>query len=112
MELGVGIEDYNDVAFRFFNGTEWKEFSKSGQLLADEQFNSRLNRVSGYVQQYVECISTGIFPIITRVDTYVDSVEEGEAPLTPKSPTKPCSYCAYTRICRVGAFVDSSQTDI
>lgn len=111
VELGVGIEDYNDVAFRFFNGTEWKEFSKSGQLLSDEQFNSRLNRVSGYVQQYVECISTGIFPIITRVDTYVDSIEEGEAPLTPKDPTKPCSYCAYTRICRVGAFVESSQTD-
>ena len=111
VELGIGIEDYNDVAFRFFNGTEWKAFSKSEQLVYDEQFNARLNRVSGYVQQFVDSISNGIFPIITRVDTYVDSVEEGDEPLTPKDRTKPCSYCAYTRICRVGAFVESSQTD-
>ena len=111
VELGIGIEDYNDIAYRFFNGTEWKEFSKSKQLLYDEQFDSRLNRVSGYVQQFVDNISNGIFPIITRVNTYVDSVEEGDAPLTPKDPTKPCSYCAYKRICRVGAFVESYQTD-
>ena len=114
VELGIGVEDYNDVAFRFFNGTEWKEFSKSGQLLYDEQFNSRLNRVNGYIQQYVESISKGIFPLITHVthgDTYVDSVEEGDTPVVPKDPTKPCSYCAYKRICRVGAFVESYQTD-
>lgn len=112
VELGIGIEDYNDIAFRNYNGAEWKPVgTRSGQLLYDEQFNSRLNRVSEYVQQFVESISNGIFPIITRVDTYVDSVEEGHAPLTPKDPTKPCSYCAYKRICRVGAFVESSQTD-
>ena len=111
VELGVGIEDYNDVAFRFFNGTEWKKFSKSGQMLEDGLFDARLNRVNGYIEQYVESISNGVFPIITRVDNYVDSEEEGDAPLTPKDPTKPCSYCAYKRICRVGAFVESSQTD-
>ena len=112
VELGIGIEDYNDIAFRNYNGAEWKPVgTNSGQLLYDEQFESRLNRVSGYIQQYVESISNGIFPIITRVDSYVDSVEEGQAPLTPKDHTKPCSYCTYKRICRVGAFVESSQTD-
>ncbi len=112
VELGIGIEDYNDIAFRNFNGSDWGPVgTRSGQLLYDEQFESRLNRVNGYIEQYVENISNGIFPIITRVDTYVDSVEEGDAPLTPKDPTKPCSYCAYKRICRVGAFVESSQTD-
>lgn len=112
VELGIGIEDYNDIAYRNYNGTEWRPVgTSSGQMLFDEQFNSRLNRVSGYIQQYVENISNGIFPIITRVDTYVDSIEEGDIPFTPKDPTKPCSYCAYKRICRVGAFVEASQPD-
>lgn len=112
VELGIGKEDYNDIAYRNYNGTEWKPVGTSSrQLLFDEHFNSRLNRVNGYIQQYVSGISNGIFPLITRVDTFVDSVEEGDAPLTPKEPTQPCSYCAYSRICRVGAFVEASQTD-
>ncbi len=111
VELGIGVDLYNDIAYRNFNGTEWKPFGKSGQLLDDMLFEIRLERVSGYVQQYVENISNGIFPLITRVDTYVDSVEEGDSPLTPKDPTKPCSYCAYKRVCRVGAFAEEYQTD-
>ncbi len=112
VELGFGNEEFNDITYRNYNGTAWNTVgTTSGQLLYDEQFNARLNRVSGYVQQYVDSISNGIFPIITHVDTYVDSVEEGEVPLTPKDRTKPCSYCAYKRICRVGAFVEASQTD-
>ena len=111
VELGIGVEEYNDIAYRSFNGTEWKQFSKSGQLLNDELFVGKLERVSGYVQHYVENIVNGIFPLITRVDSYADSEVEGDAPITPKEPTKPCSYCAYSRICRVGAFVDSPQTD-
>ncbi len=118
VELGVGRENYNDIAYKNFNGTEWKPVgSTSGQVLCDEdaQFNALLNRVVGYVQQYVENISKGVFPIITRVnicgDSYVNSEEEGDLPLTPKEPTQPCKYCAYKRICRVGAFVESFQTD-
>lgn len=111
VELGLGKDTYNDIAFRNFNGTEWKHFSKSRQLIDDELFDRRLTRVNGYVQQYVESISNGIFPLITHVETFVDFEDEGDTPITPKDITKPCNYCAYKRICRVGAFVEVSQSE-
>ncbi|MDE0482711.1 MAG: PD-(D/E)XK nuclease family protein [Candidatus Poribacteria bacterium] len=111
VELGLGKDTYNDIAFRNFNGTEWKLFSKSRQLIDDELFDRRLTRVRGYVQQYVESISNGIFPLITHVETFVDFEDEGDTPITPKDITKPCNYCAYKRICRVGAFVEASQSE-
>jgi ATP-dependent helicase/DNAse subunit B len=111
VELGIGAESFNDIAYRNFNGSEWKMASKSGQLLDDELFDRRLARVSGYVQQYVDSIVNGIFPLITHVDSFVDSAEDGDAPITPKDITAPCSYCAYKRVCRVGAFAEASQSE-
>ena len=112
VDLGIGMEDCEEITYRNFNGTKWTSFGLTNkQMLDDQLFYKRLNRVSGYVQQFVENISNGIFPIITSVDTFVDKEKDGNAPLTPKDRKKPCSYCSYSRICRVGAFVGSSQTD-
>lgn len=111
VELGIGAEFQNGPAYKGFKGKDWKKFSSSGQLLEDECFDEILERVSGYVQQYVCSISNGKFPLITRVDTFVDSKEEGDTPITPKNRTEPCNYCDYKRVCRVGAFVESSESD-
>ena len=112
VELGIGTKSKNGVAYNFYNGTDWKSVSSSsGQLLEDETFNERLARVSGYVQQYVNSISNGSFPLITRVETFVDSEEEGDTPITPSNKTAPCNYCSYKRVCRVGAISEVSQSD-
>ena len=111
VELGIGAEFQNGIAYKGFRGKDWKKFSSSGQLLKDELFDERLERVSGYVQQYVDSISNGNFPLITRVETFVDSEEEGDAPITPRNKTAPCSYCDYKRICRVGAISESPSSD-
>ncbi|RKU17760.1 hypothetical protein C6500_14215 [Candidatus Poribacteria bacterium] len=112
VELGIGIESQNGIAYENYNGTDWRSISsRNGQLLDDEVFDARLARVSGYVQQYVDCISNGTFPLITRVETFVDSEEEGDTPITPSNKTAPCSYCSYKRVCRVGAISETSQSD-
>ena len=126
VELGIGEQSLNGFAFRNYNGKEWKKFSSSGQLLENEVFNDRLLRVSGYVQQYVDSISKGNFPLITRVKTFspeedgvvqtdeygfVDAKEHGDKPLTPRNKTAPCRYCAYKRVCRVGVVSEESQSE-
>ena len=112
VELGIGTEFLNGEAFKNYNGTDWRSVSsRSGQLLDNEIFEARLVRVSGYVQQYVDSIANGDFPLITRVDTFVDSEEEGNTPITPKNKTEPCNYCAYKRACRVGAIAEVSPSD-
>ena len=112
VELGIGTKSQNGVAFEGYNGTDWKSVSsRSGQLLEDEIFDDRLVRVTGYVQQYVDSISKGNFPLITRVETFVDSEEEGDTPITPNHKTEPCNYCNYKRACRVGAISEVSQID-
>ena len=111
VELGIGTESENGGAYNTYNGSDWKSANKSGQLLEDETFNDRLARVSGYVQQYVDSISKGTFPLITRVETFVDSEEEGDTPITPRNKTEPCNYCRYKRVCRVGAISEAPQSD-
>ena len=132
VELGIGTEFLNGDAFKNYNGTDWRSVSsRNGQLLEDEIFDDRLVRVSGYVQQYVDSISKGNFPLITRVETFVRSEEEveegrlidteaygfveteedGDKPLTPSNKTEPCNYCDYKRVCRVGAISEVSQSD-
>ena len=132
VELGIGTEFLNGEAFKNYNGTDWKSVgSSSGQLLDDEIFEARLMRISGYVQQYVDSISKGNFPLITRVKTFVRTEEEveegrhidteeygfvktkedGDKPVTPRDKTAPCSYCVYKRVCRVGAIAEVSQSD-
>ena len=111
-ELGIGRKSLNKTAFASYNGTKWGAFgSTNGQLLEDEYFAKMLERVSGYVQQYVDSISKGNFPLITRVETFVDSEEQGDTPITPRNRTQPCSYCAYKRVCRVGAISEVSQSE-
>ena len=132
VELGIGTDFLNGDAFKNYNGTDWKSVSsQSGQLLDDEIFDERLVRVSGYVQQYVDSISKGNFPLITRIKTFVRSEEEveegrlidteeygfvkskvdGDKPVAPGNKTEPCNYCVYKRICRVGAISETSQSD-
>ena len=112
VELGIGTESENGVAYSNYNGKDWKPVgSRSGQLLADETFDDRLARVSGYVQHYVDSISKGTFPLITRVETFVDSEEEGDTPITPKNKTEPCNFCHSKRVCRVGAISETPQSD-
>ena len=112
VELGVGKTSKNGETYQVYANNRWYSSGKSsGQLLEDNVFESTLDRVTGYIQQYVEDISEGIFPIITRVNSYVNSVDEGERPIRPKVPTAPCSYCNYLRICRVGAFTEKSDDE-
>ena len=111
-ELGIGTESQNGDAYNAYNGRDWRPVSsRSGQLLADETFDARLVRVSGYIQHYVDSISKGTFPLITRVETFVDSEEEGDTPITPRNKTEPCNYCSYKRVCRVGAISEVTQSD-
>lgn len=131
VELGIGKMSLNEVTFEGYNGKKWgRVSSRNGQLLEDEYFAQMLERVSGYVQQYVDSISKGNFPLITRVKTFspegeseedsvvetdeygfVDNESHGDKPLTPRNKTAPCSYCAYKRVCRVGAISEASQSD-
>ena len=132
IELGIGTEFLNGEVFKNYNGTDWRPVSsRSGQLVDGEIFDDRLSRVSGYVQQYVDSISKGNFPLITRIKTFVRSEEEveeghlidtkeygfveneidGDKPVPPGNKTEPCNYCAYKRVCRVGAISEVSQSD-
>ena len=101
--LAVGKESYRNEAYILKRKTQ--------QMLSDESFDGVIARVSGYLTQYVNRISDGNFPLITRVETFVDSEAEEDGPITPRNKTAPCSYCDYKRVCRVGAIAEVSQSD-
>ena len=101
--LAIGKESYRNEVYILKRKTQ--------QMLSDESFDSVIARVSGYLAQYVDGISNGKFPLITRVETFVDSEEEGDAPITPRNKTAPCSYCDYKRLCRVGAISEVPSSD-
>lgn len=103
IELGIGRESNR--------GETYKLAKKTQQMLPDETFGTVIDRVSGYLAQYVNGMSEGKFPLITRVEAFVDSAEEGELPLNPRDKTAPCSYCAYKRMCRVGAVPEISMSN-
>lgn len=110
VELGLGKKELNDIAFQGFNGEEWKKVgASSGQLV--DSFERVIQRVSGYVAHYVDEMCDGKFQLITRVDTFVDSEEEGDFPLTPRNKTAPCNYCSYKQMCRVGAVPEITDAD-
>ena len=69
--LAIGKESYRGGAYILKRKTQ--------QMLPDESFDGMIARVSGYLAQYVNGISDGNFPLITRVETFVDSEEEGDA---------------------------------
>ncbi len=111
-ELGIGKEQLNGNAYQGYNGSRWYDFGSSNkQCLEDEDFSSFLDRICGYVELYVERITEGFFPLITRSETDVDLEKPEHAPDTPKDPTKPCNYCNYKRQCRVRAFEEEYQID-
>ena len=101
--LAIGKESYRNEAYVLKRKTQ--------QMLSDESFEGVIDRVSGYLTQYVNGISGGNFPLITRVETFIDSEEEGDTPITPRNKTAPCSYCDYKRICRVGAISETPSSD-
>ena len=101
--LAIGKESYRNEVYMLKRKTQ--------QMLSDESFDTVIARVSGYLAQYVDKISNGNFPLITRVETFVDSEEEGDAPITPRNKTAPCNYCNYKRICRVGAISETPSSD-
>ncbi|RKU32630.1 hypothetical protein C6499_02835 [Candidatus Poribacteria bacterium] len=121
--LGIGAESYRGEAYLLARSTQ--------QMLSDDTFDGVLSRVSGYLRQYVNGISNGTFPLITRVKTFsapegeagqtncvetegygfVNAKEQGNKPVTPRNKTQPCNYCTYKRVCRVGAISESSQSD-
>lgn len=111
-ELGIGKEQLNANAYQGYNGSRWYDFGSSNkQSLEDEDFNSFLDRICVYVELYVERITEGFFPLITRAETDIDLEKPDHAPDTPKDPTKPCNYCNYKRQCRVRAFEEEYQID-
>ena len=101
--LGIGKESYRSKAYILKRKTQ--------QMLSDENFDDAIARVNGYLAQYVGGISEGKFPLITRVESFVDAEEEGDAPITPRDKTAPCNYCDYKRLCRVGAISEGSPSD-
>ncbi len=121
--LGIGVDSYRGEAYILRQKTK--------QMLSDDAFDDMLSRVSGYLTQYVNAISNGTFPLITRVKTFsapdeedgqancvetdgygfVNAEEYGNKPVTPRNKTAPCNYCAYKRACRVGAISESGQSD-
>ena len=101
--LGIGRESGRNQTYVLRQKTQ--------QMLSDDTFDSVITRVSGYLRQYVNGISDGNFPLITRVETFVDSEEEGDTPITPRNKTAPCNYCSYKRVCRVGAISEAAQWD-
>ncbi|MDE0684293.1 MAG: PD-(D/E)XK nuclease family protein [Candidatus Poribacteria bacterium] len=123
IELGIGKESCRGETYILARKTQ--------QMLSDENFGGMIARVSGYLEQYISGMSNGNFPLITRVKTFVRTEKEvaedrlietgeygfveteadGNKPLTPRNKTAPCSYCAYKRICRVGAFAESSESE-
>ncbi len=112
VELGIGEKSQNGTSFRNFNGEKWGSFGTSNrQLLDEDTFDDKLTLVKDYIEYFVSNISNGFFPLIIHVDTFQDSAEEGDKPEPPNDPTKPCSYCAYKRVCRVGAFAVTYETD-
>lgn len=112
VKLGIGKSSHNGETHQVYGNNKWySSGSRSGQLLDDIEFEFTLDRVTGYVQQYVEDISNGVFPIITKVSSYTNSLENQDRPIKPKDPTAPCSHCNYKRICRVGAFTETSDDE-
>ena len=121
--LGIGAEPHRGEAYILARRTQ--------QMVSDEEFGSVLTRVSGYLTQYVNGISNGTFPLITRIPTFsvpegengqlncvetdeygfVDSEEYGNKPLAPRNKTAPCNYCVYKRACRVGAVSEGGQSE-
>ena len=111
-ELGIGKGQLNGNAYQGYNGSRWYDFGSSNkQCLEDDDFNSFLDRICGYVELYVERITEGFFPLITRAETDVDLEIPEHAPDTPRDPTKPCNYCNYKRQCRVRAFEEEYQEE-
>lgn len=111
-ELGIGKEQLNGNAYQGYKGSSWYNFgSTNRQCLEDDDFNSFLDRICGYVELYIERITEGFFPLITRAETDVDLEIPDHAPDTPRDPTKPCNYCNYKRQCRVRAFEEEYQVE-
>lgn len=112
VDLGIGRKLLNGDAYKAYKENVWKKVgASSGQLFEDETYDEMLTLVKDYVEYFVANISNGFFPLITNVDTFQNSAAEGVKPIPPKDPTKPCTYCAYKRICRVGAFALTYDTD-
>lgn len=109
---GIGKQQLNGNAYQGYNGSNWYNFGSSNrQCIEDDDFNSFLDRICGYVELYVERITEGFFPLITRAETDIDLEKPDHAPDTPKDPTKPCNYCNYKRQCRVRAFEEEYQEE-
>ncbi len=110
VELGIGKEKYNGRTYKTYNGTAWKKSTKANkQMVSDEKFDAIIKRVSRYIRQYVDSIGKGVFPLITRVETFVNSEEDGDTPITPRNLTAPCRYCSYKQMCRVGAISEGNS---
>ncbi len=111
-KLGIGKKQLNGHAYQGYNGSNWYNFGPTNkQCLDADQFISLLDRICGYVELYIERITEGFFPLITRAETDVDIEIPDHAPDSPRDPTKPCNFCNYKRQCRVRAFEEEYQVE-
>jgi len=78
-ELGLGDAEYKDIAFQ--------AHSTSGQIVPGRKINISLDEVVKRAVDYIH--------------EYVESISQGEFPLTPHEQDKVCRYCPYKRICRI-----------
>lgn len=109
---GIGIKQLNGIAYQGYNGSSWNTFgSTNKQCLDEDQLICLIDRICGYVELYIERITEGFFPLITRAETDADLEIPEHAPETPRYPTKPCNYCNYKRQCRVRAFEEEYQVE-
>ena len=111
-ELGIGAKHLNGIAFQGYNGSKWGNFrGNNKQCLDQDEYIKLLDHICGYVELYVERITEGFFPLITRAETDADLEKPDYVPLMPKDPTRPCNYCNYKRQCRVRAFEEAYQVE-
>ena len=92
-ELGIGGEDYNGTAF---------QKSRSGQVLSNAEPQTDDTEPDAGFDEFRSVIDTSI----AYANKYVDSIAEGDFPLTLHDKTKVCRYCSFKRICRVGAIAE------
>ncbi len=79
-KLGIGSADHRDSAFTVARTSE--------QLLENDE---ELKNIIALAIRYV--------------NEYVDGIAKGEFPVQPKAPERVCTYCSYQTVCRIQTFI-------
>jgi ATP-dependent helicase/nuclease subunit B len=78
---------------------------------SEEHFGSAFNvgKRSKQITANDEELKTVIDQSIRYVNEYVDKISKGEFPVTPKVPEKTCTYCDFQTVCRIKSKIPQSS---